>query len=201
MRFAWVRNEHLPADWWEIFPKGIEGVEFVQAGAVAAGNTEWGGMSCERWDAAGNRGRADAAYARILVAMAGEAATAPALALSARFHRNPHACPRSLAAAALAHVQRGKQLYCFADSRRAELREAFSALGVAASFPRAPELAEDLARDRVGVLEYVADWKALLAAREIIAIDGPTSALHPARAAGIGIIYVSATPPQPRCRN
>ncbi len=65
--------------------------------------------------------------------------------------------------------------------------------------PVSDELGSDLGRDRAGTLAYLGDWQRLMRSQTIVAADGPSSALHPARAAGKQIIYVAASQPQHRC--
>lgn len=195
--FPWVLNEHCPVQWWEVFPEGIEGVEFT---ADAPGpTTKWIGIGCERWDAAGDRAAADAAYGRIMAAMAGEPGAGCTVALAGRFFRTPGADAERLALFAAVGALLGGPVFVFADSRRAEIRRVLDGLGVRVAMPRSSELGEDLARDRAGMLAYLSDWQRLLTARVIVAIDGPSSALHPARAAGIEIIYVPAGRLQGAC--
>lgn len=71
IEFMWAVNEYCPARWHDVFPGRIAGVTFTEGAATAA--TEWEGLTCERWDAAGDRARANAAYGRIMHAMAGTA--------------------------------------------------------------------------------------------------------------------------------
>lgn len=193
--FPWIMNEHVPATWEDVFPQGIEGVTFISAEA-AMPPTEWDGMSCERWDAAGDRALANAAYGRIMHAMAGMGLPGCTVALAARFHRNPEADARRLAMMAAFHSPFRTPVFVFADSRRAEIGMVLNVLGVGRLHPVSPSLVSDLDRTRGGLIAYCQDWKQLLTARLIVAIDGPSSALHPARAAGIEIIYVPASGPQ-----
>ena len=192
IEFVWMVNDHVPARWQDVFPHGIDGVTF-SPGAVAWPATEWDGVSCERWDAAGDRAAADAAYGRIMAAMAGAARAGCSVALAARFHRNPAADARRLAMMAAFHAPMRSPVFVFADSRRAEIRRVLDALDVGCVLPSSPALRWDLERTRSGLMAYLADWQRLLTARVIVAIDGPSSALHPARAAGIEIVYVLAS--------
>lgn len=198
IEFVWIQNEHVPARWHDLFPRGIHGVTF-STGAVPWPATAWDSLTCERWDAAGDRARANAAYGRIMHAMAGTGLPGCTVALAARFHRNPEADARRLAMMAAFHAPLRMPVFVFADSRRAEIRRVLDALDVGCLLPAAPALATDLDRTRGGLIAYCQDWKRLLAARRIVAIDGPSSALHPARAAGIEIIYVSASFSQDGC--
>jgi|GEM_PF-3925714 len=198
VEFPWFVNEHCPVDWREVFPEGIDGVEFTP-GAVPWPATVWDGLGCERWDAAGERATADAAYARIMQAMAGTPQPGCTVALAARFHRNPAADAWRLAMMAAYHAPLGAPVFVFADSRRAEIRRVLDALEVGYMLPKSAALSADLERDRAGILDYLSDWKRLLTARVIVAADGPSSALHPARAAGIRIVYAAAAGLQDNC--
>ncbi len=187
IEFVWLANEHCPARWQDVFPAGIEGVTF-SAGAVPWPATEWNGLSCERWAAAGDRGQADAAYGQIMAAMSGEAQPGCPVAICGRFHRNPQASPE-----ALADVAAGSQpgmVFVLADLHRSRITDRLATHGINSAGATTRELGTDLDRSRDGILAYVTDWKRLLAAKLIIAADGPASALHPARAAGTRIIYV-----------
>lgn len=188
IRFAWVVNAHCPAEAADLFPRGIEGVEFV-AGDSGDGFSQWDGRTCERWDAAGDRHAADAAYARIMAAMVGRAQHAAQVAICGRFHRNPAASPETLADAAARHAA-GQPIFIFADIHRHRIRTRLATHGIEAIMPRTGELGHDLGRSQAGMVAYAGDWKDLVAAATIIAADGPASALHPARAAGKRIIYV-----------
>ena len=198
IEFVWIVNKHVPARWQDVFPNGIDGVTF-SPGAVPWPATEWDGISCERWDAAGDRARANLAYGRIMAAMVGTGGHGCAVAVAARFFRNPDADARRLAMMAAFHAPLRTPVFVFADSRRADIKRVLDALEVGCVMPWAAALGSDLDRDRAGVMDYLSDWKRLLTAKVIVAIDGPSSALHPARAAGIEIIYVPALPLQAGC--
>ncbi len=187
IRFAWVTNQHCPASAQDLFPTGIPGVEFV-AGDPVVTATAWAGRSCERWDAAADRQRADAAYAAIMGAMIGRARHRPQVAICGRFYRNGGTDPESLADAAAA-VADGP-VFLFADRHRDRIRARLTIHGARSIMPGAPELTRDLGRSRSSMLAYASDWQSLLAAPLIVACNGPASALHPARAAGRRIVYV-----------
>lgn len=191
IRFDWVVNEHVPVEWWRIFPEGIPGVRFGEPDGEM--RTAWDGLTCERWGAAFDRDRANAAYLRIMRAMSGDAREPCPVAVAGRFFRNPRADARRLAMVAASVVPAGGRVFVFADSRRDEICDVLEALHVDPYLPLAAQLTEDLRRDETDLLHYLSDWKTLLAARVIAAIDGPSSALHPARAAKTRIIYASCT--------
>jgi hypothetical protein len=205
IRFAWRNNPHCPIDLERIFPAGIEGVEFDQADASGP-MTWWDGHAANSWHAAGDRARANEAFTEIMEAMAGVAVAGPQLAVCGRFHRNEDASVRALVET-LCHAARERGLheaYVFSDRHRKLMATLMSDQGITAVMPTAPELNADLDRDERSVLDYAADWKRLLTAELVVALDGPASALHPVRAAGIPILYaprtLSAAPSRPSRR-
>lgn len=184
--FVWRVNEHCPLGVEEVFPGGVPGVEFVDAPPAMA--TIWDGRRCHDWDAAGDRTAAARAYSAIVEAMAGRATFAPDAAVCGRFFR-AHGDAGALGDFASRLVWPGAQVFVFADRHRAEIRRRLEGSGAAVCEPTAPELQADLARAAEDTRAFLNDWATLLAARLIVALDGPTSLLHPARAAGVPIHY------------
>lgn len=192
IRFVWRQNEHCPASHEDVFPAGVAGVEFI-TDAPPNFATRWDDRWCYDWDAAGDRQAANAAYAEIMAGMAGSAMQdAPDVAILGRFHRNPEGNPERLADAAirLHSSYRWTRAFVLSDCHREAISERLALAEFTVVQPECQPLAEDLRRSREDVLDYACDWKTLLAARRIIALDGPASALHPARSGGIEIIYV-----------
>lgn len=193
IRFAWRINEHLPLPWLYVFPDGLPGVH-METDEPFGSCTRWGDRSSIEWDAAADRALANAAYSKIIAAMAGEAmANPPALAICGRFHRNPTAHPQDLSATAIREATRlmEDRVFVFSDLHRDEISAALTAAGIQPVQPTCQPLVDDMQRSPVDLLRYLGDLKTLLAAKTIIAADGPASALHPARAAGKTIIYAS----------
>ena len=191
IRFVWRVNRHCPTAHSDVFPQGIPGVEFV-TDAPPNFATKFDGVWCYEWAAAGDREAANAAYAEIMAAMAGTPMwRAPEVAILGRFHRNPDADPIALADAAIrSHGQfRWDRAFVLSDLHRGAIAARLGQAGFEAVQPESRELAADLDRTRDDILDYACDWATLLSARRIVALDGPASALHPARAAGIEIIY------------
>ena len=191
VRFGWRVNRHCPLPWQYVFPAGIRGVRIEEEPRPVFPRKFAGRMACA-WDAAGDRSAADAAYARVMESMAGEARQdAPRLALCGRFHRNPAGSATDLAERTIAAARRmgTSRVFVFSDRHRDRISECLWSFGIEAVQPACGELAEDLQRSADDVRDYMDDWKTLLAAEVIIALDGPASALHPARAAGREIIY------------
>jgi hypothetical protein len=191
VRLGWRVNVHCPVAWRYVFPAGVPGVRIEDEIEPVFPRRLAGRMACD-WDAAADRAAADAAYGLILASMDGEAREdAPRVALCGRFHRNPGADPADLAQRAIAAAQEhGEQrVFVFSDLHRDVISSALEAAGIQAVQPLCAPLAQDLQRTAVDVVDYLSDWKTLLAAKAIVALDGPASALHPARAAGIPIHY------------
>ena len=186
IEFSWKVNRHCPVRWEEVFPGGVPGVRFVDAPAGWA--TRFEGRICHEWAACGDRQRADAAYARIMEAMAGWPAMRPDVAVVGRFFRKD-GDPRFLGDVAAAAVEPGDAVFVFADRFREVIAGRLIGTGASITLPKAPELVEDLMRSREEVLTFLDDWATLMASGEIVAMDGPTSLLHPARAMGIPIRY------------
>jgi hypothetical protein len=186
--FVWRVNKHCPLGHEVVFPDGIEGVEFI-TDAPPALATVWHGRRCHEWFAAADRRAANLAYGRIMAAMDGTAWGSHQLGVCARFHRHPSTTPEQMAehVRAIAGRLGERRVFLLADTRRAELASLLHDLCV--TMPSAPELAEDLQRGPEHALAFLDDWKTLLACPHIAAADGPTSLLHPARAAGREIHY------------
>lgn len=196
VRFEWAVNPHCPVVHEMIFPSGIEGVEFQPVrwrGLVFT--TRADGMPLHDWANTPAREAADAAYARIMEAMDGTAMDSPPkVAIRGRFWRSPEAAPQALADAAAAVAQeRGEErVFVFSDLHREAIETRLAGHGLSVVWASSPELhGSDLARTGGDMALYLDDWKTLLASEDIIACDGPTSTLHPARAAGIRIHYAS----------
>lgn len=188
--FVWRVNRHCPVSYRELWPVGVPGVEFVDGeGIPLSVSTAWDGMWCYQWGAAADRQAANAAYGRILASMrVREHLEAPPVAVCGRFHRNPSGQIGRLAAAV---VDTGQgRVFVLSDRYRSELSGMLDAAGVSVVMASSGPLDEDLSRAPSDVLAYAGDWRTLLRAELIVALDGPASALHPARAAGIPIRYV-----------
>ncbi|MEI7912282.1 MAG: hypothetical protein WCK77_21835 [Verrucomicrobiota bacterium] len=188
--FGWDSNEHLPLPHEVVFPRGIAGVSFVPP-MGDGGFTDWNAKPYFSWDGAAERAAANTAYATILAAMAGVAERPCKVGICARFFRNPHALPLPLAVAAVkaAHRVGAREVFLLADSCRWALRCHLSEHGIETRYPAAFPLTSDLARDEEDTLAFLGDWKTLLACQTIVAINGPSCLLNPARAAGRNIIY------------
>lgn len=193
--FRWPVNKHCPATAADMFPTGVPGVEFLPGPERPKFATRWGGTMAHCWDACGDRERANAAYAAVMAAMVGTAMwDAPRTAVLGRFHRNPAADPAWFAEEILRnfHGQRSGRIFLLCDLHRDLISRRLSRAGFDVLQPACGQLVADRQRTRADVLDYASDWATLLAASRIIALDGPASALHPARAKGIEIIC--ATP-------
>jgi hypothetical protein len=186
--FGWKINDHCPLPHEEVFPRGIHGVEFRNPD-FDSGIAPWNGRPIFAWDAADSRPTANAAYARIMEAMTGTARTGFRLGVCARFFRRPPTTPEALAAHVrnLAHSLGAIRLFILADSRREELASLLPDFEI--TWPTCPELTADLARAPEDTRAFISDWKTLLACPHIAAPDGPTTLLHPARAAARQIHY------------
>jgi hypothetical protein len=193
--FHWVANNHCPAPSKDIFPDGIDGVELIDTEAVQRPPgideqrgccTRWGGISCFKWEAAGDRERANEAYGAIIASMAGSALPgAPTVAICGRFWINPEADPVELAewAAEAAHKAEDSRVFILADRYRAEIAGRLSALGVVPVMATAGEMEADLERDSAGVVAYLNDWKTLIDAESVFYTKPRiSSAIFPIRA-------------------
>ena len=192
IRFIWRVNQHCPADHSDLFPDGIPGVTFVTE-APPAMATQWDGAWCYDWHAAGSRQAANLAYRTIMHSMVGTAPSyAPRTAVVGRFYRNPSGDPETLAKAAVRAVKAAKgerRAFLLCDRFSASVAAYLIEADVTPVVSLCGELHSDLARSRGDLIRYASDWKTVLSARRIVALDGPASALHPARAAGIRIDY------------
>ena len=191
IRFGWVVNEHCPLGWREVFPEGITGVEFVPG--EGGETSEIGGRPGMDWEAARCREHARFTYGRVMAAIGPQAwPDAPAVAIVARFHRAARFdLPRLANAAGRAAHEAGEgRVFVLADQHREDISILLRRLwNIDAVLAAAPELTEDLDRSPEATRLFIQDWQTALAARQIIALDGPTSLLHPARASGARIHY------------
>jgi hypothetical protein len=171
-----------------VFPDGIPGVRFCDPEGDC-GLTPWNDQPYFAWDGAACRPTADRAYAAIMSAMTGTAWESFDLGVCARFFRRPQTTPDALAAH-LRHTASRlgiRRVFLLADSHRREIAALCPDLEII--LPRCPELAHDLHRPKDATRTFIDDWKTLLACPHIVAPDGPTTMLHPARAAGLQIHY------------
>ncbi len=192
VRFGWAVNEHCPLPHRTVFPEGIFGVEFTEPEGDCC-FTDWNAQPFFSWNGAADRALADLAYGRIMAAMAGEAWASCRVGICGRFLRNPQALPLPLAdAAASAALECGtKEVFLLADDFLNTLAWRLEERRIRTIYARCNPLASDLARDHLGTYLFLSDWKTLLACQTIVALDGPTCLLNPARAAGRKIVYAS----------
>jgi len=190
IQFLWRVNPVLPLTHGQVFPNGIEGVEFLDD-APRGFATRWEReVPGESWEGAGDRARANEAYARIMAAMAGEAMPdPPPVAIIARFWRFPDADPAALAKAAAIHGRHVfRRVFLLSDSRRYLIGEHLGWEGASVYFPRGGEMAGDLDRTPESTLAYLSDWKTATAAEVIVTHQQETSVTYPARARGARIV-------------
>lgn len=196
IQFSWKVNSMLPMTHRQVFPDGIEGVEFLDD-APRGFATRWERhVPGESWEAAGDRARADAAYGRIMEAMAGAPSPdPPPVAIIARFWRFPEADAVALAEEAACH---GRQVFLLADSRRDIIARHLAWVGSSAVMPAGGEMAGDMDRTPASCLAYMGDWKTATLAETIITHLRETSVTYPARARGARIVTAGRQPSE-RC--
>lgn len=191
IRFAWVVNEHCPLGWREVFPAGIPGVEFIPGGGAMV--STFAGRPGMEWDAAKCPEAARETYGRVMESVGPEPwPDAPEVAIVARFHRVARFDLGSLAngAGRAAHEAGEGRVFVLADRHREDIEILLRRLwNIEAVHAAAPELAADLDRSPDATRLFIRDWQTALKVERIIALDGPTSLLHPARAAGTCIEY------------
>jgi hypothetical protein len=188
IQFVWRVNPILPLEHWEVFPNGINGVEFVDS-SLKGFSTRWERkVPGESWEGAGDREKANTAYSTIIEAMAGKEREGIDLAIVARFWRFPEADPVELAELASRY---GSQAFILADSRREEIATELNKRGMAAILPNGGEMSCDLDRSPESTLAYLSDWKTAIMAETVITHQADTSVIHPAKARGARIIRSS----------
>ena len=184
IQYSWKVNHHLPLPHSEVFPRGIPGVEFVDAPAGFA--TRWSrAVSGQAWDAAQDREAANTAYRTIVSAMVMCPSDPVEVAIMARFHRFANTSPRELALLASQHGQRA---FLLVDSRRSEMAAELENLGVEVVLPNSPEMAFDKDRSKASMLQYLGDWQRALASQAIITTKELSSSVFPAMAEGRAIL-------------
>ncbi len=188
--FGWDANEHLPLAHEVVFPRGIAGVQFVPAAGDGC-FTDWNAQPFFSWAGADDRALANAAYGVIIGAMAGAPVPGMTMAVLARFWRNPHASWETLADKAIATAREAgaDTVFLLSDRYRWELRCKLIDAGIQVSLAGAAPLSADLDRTAEEMAAFLTDWKTVVACPLIVAIDGPTCLLNPARAAGRTIVY------------
>lgn len=185
IQFFWRNNPVLPLSHQEVFPKGIDGVEFLDVAKRGFASRWERNIPGESWEAAGDRMAANEAYRRIMEAMAGEPREAPEIAIIGRFWRFPDADCSSIAKLT---AEQGKRAFILTDSRRAEIVDLLSGMGVESILPEGKEMKDDLDRTPESLLTYLNDWKTACLAETIITHQEETSVTYPARARGANII-------------
>lgn len=188
--FHWMNNRHCPLAHDQVFVRPIPGVTFVPESRPQA-HSGWQGRFADDYEAAGDRAKADAAYPVIMAAMIGKTLLhPPSVAILGRFHRNPDGNPIKLAEAAIKQFDKldSPKVFLLADRYRFDIAQRLSHAGIPPLLPQCQPLPVDLERTKKDILDYVEDWKTLLAAKVIVTLDGPASALHPAMAAGTRIV-------------
>jgi hypothetical protein len=192
IEFGWEVNEHCPLSHEEVFPLGIGSVDFVPGDGSPAGLMD-GRRPTMDWDAARCHVHARLTYARVIAAIGVKAAPdAPAVAIVARFHRAQtfDLARLAIAAGRVAHRLGTRRVFLLSDRFRDDIeREIIRHTGLETVRPSAAELESDLSRTPEATRAFLQDWQTTLDARHIVALDGPTSLLHPARAAGTCITY------------
>lgn len=195
IRFDWPVNDHCPVDHSAVFPSGVQGVEFSQSTlSVGPEMTRFDGVDVHSWGAAGDPRKRDQAYARIMGSMVGAPTRpTPRVAILGRFHRTPAGCSSDLVDRAAAWCRRlpADSAFVLCDRYRDQVSATLRSSGVVPVLPESRSLDLDLDRSPEDVLSYCSDWQTLLHAVVVIALNGPASALHPVRAAGIRIDYGS----------
>ena len=188
--FGWDVNEHCPLGHEVVFPKGLAGVHFV-APMGNGGLTDWNAQPYFAWAGAKNRRLANAAYARIMRAMAGTARRGGYVGVMGRFLRNPQGRPATLAAEAVQTACRvgASRVFLMCDHHREMISEICQFAGLDVECAKCSPLVTDLERHTLDTRLFLDDWKTLLACKVIVAIDGATCLLNPARAAGREIVY------------
>lgn len=192
IEFGWEVNEHCPLTHEEVFPLGIGPVDFVPGDGSPAGLMD-GRRPTMDWDAARCHVHARTTYARVMTSIGAQARPdAAEVAIVARFHRTQtfDLARLAIAAGRVAHRLGTRRVFLLSDRNRDNIELMINRhtqlQTVRAS---APELESDLARTPEATRAFLQDWRTALAARHIVALDGPTSLLHPARAAGVPITY------------
>ena len=187
--FGWAVNEHCPLAHEVVFPKGIAGVVFTEP-MGDGGFTDWNAKPYFSWDGADDRDLANAAYSRIMAAMTGTPFKVP-MAILGRFWRNPQGRWETVADYAIqtANEAGADQVFLLADKHRWEMRCRLIAGGLDVRIPYSFPLTSDLSREPDDTLAFLSDWQTLCDTPLIVAIDGPSCLLNPARAAGREIRY------------
>ena len=175
--FAWRVNKHCPLTHKQVFPSGIEGIRFVDTAPGFATRWAKNQPGCA-WDASADRVKANAAYARIIEAMAGDAYSDGHAAVMARFIRFPDVDEKELAESA---AKLNAPVFVFTDSRRKAIADHLAKLGVDSIMPKCAELIEDLSRDTLNTLLFLSDWKTAIASTHIITHPEDSSLIYPMR--------------------
>lgn len=191
--FRWIQNIHCPAAVDDVFPAGIPGVTIVPT--TEPFRPLWvGPYMIHQWDAAADRDRANAAYRIIMESMIGAVEPGfdvPRIGVFGRFYRAPEQNPMELAARAIRACRRyaADGVFLLSDRHREEIASLLADSGIRVVMPRCRNLAEDLERSARDIVDYAGDWHMLTSVDMVVSTNGPASALHPIRAAGIPICY------------
>ena len=190
--FSWPINQHCPIGHDKIFPYGVEGVEFFHRRTDCCQEvTRFNGVSAHSWAAANPDHRARS-YAQVMESMIGiPIYPRSKVAILGRFFRNPGGCADDLAARAVTWCRKinADSAFVMCDRHRDQVAAGLRAGGVVPVLPESRQLGQDLDRSPGDILSYCSDWSTILQADVVVALNGPGSALHPVRAAGIRIDY------------
>lgn len=187
--FPWVRNVHCPLGVDEVFPHGVDGVDFSPS-KMPMMPTTWNGLPANHWDAAGDREKANAAYGRIMGTMAGEAVDdPPSVAMLARFRGRGREDWERFAGMVAVGQHAGERVFVLTDRFRDECAESLRSAGLAPVLPQCSELWTDLDRQADDALLFLGDWKTMIAAEEVFYL-GHSTLIHPAIARGVSTFAV-----------
>jgi len=191
VEMRWEVNGDCPLGWREVFPKGVPGGTFAEAGGGE--EVTWiEGRPAMDW-----RAGAEGAYEVIAAAMGVRECLGAGVGVFGRFHRCPGARWEELVEAAA----REERAFLLTDRWRGEIRRGLAARGCVVWAGESEELAEDGLRGVDATRAFLGDWKRLLGCRRIIALDGPSSLLHLARGIGRRICYADAGALQGVCED
>jgi hypothetical protein len=177
--FVWRQNWQCPATHDQIFPNGVQGVEFV-ADAPMRYATKIQGVPLHHYREWADRKAMRKSYSVVIAAMTGSPSFSPDCGILGRFHRFPiniSTDTETLAEGALWH--KAKTAFVLADCHRREIAKSLAKRGIAAVFPNGPEMANERDRTPEKMIEFCSDWKTLLASRHVITTGGVSSLMYP----------------------
>lgn len=175
--FHWRKNADLASDWRDVFPRGIQNVQFAETERGCPSTGLRGAMAYDYFP--------DVDYWGAMGWLAGEAHSSATIAIHGRFRRIERQRPDELVAA----IPTGTEsAFVLCDAHRETIIDQMEKRGIRPILPRSRAMAHDFDRLPSDTLDFISDWKTLCLASTVVTNCPQSSALYPLRQSGAQII-------------